>query len=103
MLKNHYSPLKPFILGNLEELVQKYASSGVKFGILSFDKEYPRSKAAERVVLSKKRDFYEAAKNLFAGMRYLDQTDVSVILAEELPEEHFGKAINDRLRRAAAE
>jgi len=103
MLKSHYSPLKPFLLGNLEELAQKYASSGVKFGILSFDKEYPHLKAAERIVLSKKRDFYEAAKNLFAGMRYLDQTDVSVILAEELPEEHFGKAINDRLRRAAAE
>jgi L-threonylcarbamoyladenylate synthase len=102
MLKSHYAPQKPFLLGNLEELAVKYASSGVRFGILSFDKDYSFLKASEKFVLSKQRDYHEAAKNLFAGMRYLDQADVSVILAEELPEEHFGKAINDRLRRAAA-
>ncbi|MEX2591370.1 MAG: L-threonylcarbamoyladenylate synthase [Anditalea sp.] len=102
MLKSHYAPRKPFILGNLEELAEKYAASGVKFAVLSFDKDYSFLKASEKFVLSKQRDYREAAKNLFAGMRYLDQADVSVILAEELPEEHFGKAINDRLRRAAA-
>lgn len=102
MLKSHYAPRKPFILGNLEELMDKYASSGVKFGVLSFEKDYSFSQAAENFILSPRRDFSEAAKNLFAGMRYLDGADVSVILAEELPEEHFGKAINDRLRRAAA-
>lgn len=102
MLKSHYAPKTPFILGNVEELAEKYASSGVKFAILSFDRDYSFLKASEKFILSARRDYREAAKNLFAAMRYLDQTDVSVILAEELPEEHFGKAINDRLRRAAA-
>ncbi len=102
MLKSHYAPRKPFVLGNLEELAEKYASSGVKFAILSFDRDYSFLKASEKFILSTRGDYREAAKNLFAAMRYLDQTDVSIILAEELPEEHFGKAINDRLRRAAA-
>lgn len=102
MLKSHYAPKTPFILGNVEELAEHFSSSGVRFGVLSFERDYSYLNPAEKFILSKTRDYREAAKNLFAGMRYLDQTDVSVILAEELPEEHFGKAINDRLRRAAA-
>jgi L-threonylcarbamoyladenylate synthase len=102
MLKSHYAPKTPFILGNVEELAGRYASSGVSFGVLSFNKDYGYLNPAENFILSMTRDYREAAKNLFSGMRYLDQADVSVILAEELPEEHFGKAINDRLRRAAA-
>ena len=102
MLKSHYAPNKTFILGNIEELAEKYASLGIGYGVLSFTNPYPSLKVAAKFVLSKKGDYQEAAKNLFAGMRHLDQADVSVILAEELPEEHLGKAINDRLRRAAA-
>jgi len=45
----------------------------------------------------------EAAKNLFAAMRTLDTMDVSVILSELLPEDGLGRAINDRLRRAAVQ
>src|SRR5690606_30748177 len=52
MLKSHYAPRKPFILGNLEELMDKYASSGVSFGVLSFDKDYSLSKASENFILS---------------------------------------------------
>lgn len=102
MLKSHYAPRKPFVLGDLDELIEKYSRENISFGILSFDRDFDFLKDSEKFVLSRKRDFREAAKNLFAGMRYLDQADVSVILAEELPEEHLGKAINDRLRRAAA-
>lgn len=102
MLKSHYAPRKPFILGDIETMAEKHTSSGIPFGILSFDTDYAALKPQASFILSKNRDFVEAAKNLFSAMRLLDQSDVSVILAEELPEEHFGKAINDRLRRAAA-
>src|SRR5690606_31931381 len=102
MLKSHYAPRKPFILADIETMAEKHASSAIPFGILSFDTDYADLKQQASFVLSKNRDFVEAAKNLFSAMRLLDQSDVSVILAEELPEEHFGKAINDRLRRAAA-
>lgn len=102
MLKSHYAPRKPFILGEIEALAKKYNASGTKFAVLSFDRDYSDLKPHASFILSKTGDFAEAAKNLFSAMRLLDQSDVSVILAEELPEEHFGKAINDRLRRAAA-
>ena len=102
MLKSHYAPRKSFILGEIEALAEKYNASGAKFAILSFDKDYSDLEPHASFILSKTGNFAEAAKNLFSAMRLLDQSDVSVILAEELPEEHFGKAINDRLRRAAA-
>ena len=44
----------------------------------------------------------EAAQHLFAALRELDKTDVNLILAELVPESGLGRAINDRLRRAAA-
>src|SRR5690606_15204592 len=103
MLKSHYAPRKPFKLGNIENLAEKYTSLGIKFAVLSFVKDYSYLHASQHFVLSKSGNSREAAKNLFSAMRYLDELkDVSVILAEELPEEGFGKAINDRLRRAAA-
>jgi L-threonylcarbamoyladenylate synthase len=56
----------------------------------------------QQVVLSRNGDFAEAARNLFAGMRYLDSLDLDIILAEPVPEMGLGRAINDRLKRAAA-
>ena len=44
----------------------------------------------------------EAAQNLFAAMRALDEQDLDLILAERMPDHGLGKAINDRLNRAAA-
>jgi L-threonylcarbamoyladenylate synthase len=45
----------------------------------------------------------EAARNLFTALRQLDRMPVDQILAELVPEQGLGRAINDRLRRAAAE
>ena len=47
-------------------------------------------------------DLRQAARHLFAVLRELDSSDCDVILAEEFPNEGLGRAINDRLRRAAA-
>ena len=102
MLKNHYSPRTPLMLGELDALVADFRLKGEPFGILSFNKRFPDIPDSHQVILSPSGDFGEAARNLFSGMRLLDKADVSVILAEELPEKDLGKAINDRLRRAAA-
>jgi L-threonylcarbamoyladenylate synthase len=52
--------------------------------------------------LSEKQDLAEAAANLFRYLRELDAlSEVDSIIAEEVPNEGLGKAINDRLRRAA--
>ncbi|MCC5939072.1 MAG: threonylcarbamoyl-AMP synthase [Lunatimonas sp.] len=102
MLKSHYAPRTPVVLGDLDQLMENYRQKGEEFAILSFSKDYDEIGKEKKVVLSPQGDFGEAARNLFSGMRFLDKAGVSVILAEELPEKHLGKAINDRLRRAAA-
>jgi L-threonylcarbamoyladenylate synthase len=102
MLKSHYAPGKPMVLGDLDALMQQYHIEKQVVAILSFKRFFPEVAASRQVVLSSSGDYNEAARNLFSAMRTLDETDASIILAEELPEIHLGKAINDRLRRAAA-
>lgn len=53
--------------------------------------------------LSAKGDLAEAARNLFSYMRKLDQPDIRAIAVAPIPEKGLGEAINDRLRRAAAD
>ena len=56
--------------------------------------------------LSAAGDLAEAAANLFAGLRTLDETGRRLglrgIAVMPVPEEGLGQAINDRLQRAAA-
>jgi L-threonylcarbamoyladenylate synthase len=101
MLKSHYAPKKTFVLGDLELLVEEYLSRGIPFAVLSFSDEFKNVPQALQIQLSQNRDVNEAAKKLFASMRALDTMDVSLILSELLPEQGLGRAINDRLRRAA--
>ncbi|CAN0585562.1 unnamed protein product, partial [Laminaria digitata] len=51
--------------------------------------------------LSASGDLREAAANLFAMMRILD-TSATAIAVMPIPDRGLGRAINDRLRRAAA-
>lgn len=103
LLKSHYSPTKPFILGDLNKLIQEHANKGIEFAILSFKDSFETFVGDRNFILSSEADLHEAAKNLFAAMRILDSMDVSVILAELLPDEGLGRAINDRLKRAAVQ
>ena len=50
--------------------------------------------------LSESGDLLEAASNLFAMMRALDQPDCAGIAVMPIPDSGIGHAINDRLRRA---
>jgi L-threonylcarbamoyladenylate synthase len=52
--------------------------------------------------LSATGDLIEAAANLFAMLRQLDQGPGGAIAVAPIPETGLGRAINDRLRRAAA-
>lgn len=99
-LKRHYAPSIPLSVGNITTMLNDCDPTQV--GILSFKDRYEKVPEANQVVLSPNDDLREAAQNLFAGMRYLDQLPIQQVLAEWLPEEGLGKAINDRLRRAAA-
>ncbi len=52
--------------------------------------------------LSPTGNLTEAAANLFASLRMLDTPTCNVIAVMPIPETGLGRAINDRLRRAAA-
>jgi len=92
-------------LGNIEEMIKEYLPNNElqlnEIGILSFTKKYNQIPLKNQFILSEKGDFSEAAQNLFAYMRELDKLNIKIILAERLPEKELGRAINDRLRRAA--
>ncbi len=100
MLQSHYAPRKPIRIGTISELLAEYVPTRV--GILSFADTFVGVPAPQQVVLSKERDLLEAARRFFAAMRYLDDLDIDIILAEWLPEVGLGRAVNDRLRRAGA-
>ena len=101
MLKSHYAPRIPLVVGELNELHAKF--EGRKTAVLAFRHSLKGIEPEYQVILSLSGDLAEAARNLFAGMRYLDGLDADIILAEILPEEGLGRAVNDRLRRAAAD
>jgi L-threonylcarbamoyladenylate synthase len=97
-LEHHYSPRTPIHLGAID--LDSYDPNEV--GILSFQTRFATVSPEHQVVLSPGGNVRKAAKYLFAAMRYLDALKLKVILAEELPEIGLGRAVNDRLRRAAA-
>jgi L-threonylcarbamoyladenylate synthase len=100
MLKSHYAPQAPFFIGDISAIIKKYP--GKRVGVLSFQHQYEAIPGEWQVALSPGGDFREAARNLFAAMRYLDSLALDLIVAELLPEKDLGRAVNDRLRRAAA-
>ncbi|MBA1158269.1 L-threonylcarbamoyladenylate synthase [Microvirga mediterraneensis] len=53
--------------------------------------------------LSENGDLVEAAAHLFSYLRQLDASGAATIAVGPIPETGLGEAINDRLRRAAAE
>lgn len=97
MLESHYAPRMPVHVGDVNALLPRFA--GMRIGIISFRQVLVAHRCQ---VLSERGDLSEAARNLFAALRALDSSDCQVILAERFPEEGLGRAINDRLRRAAS-
>lgn len=101
MLASHYAPQKKLLIRNMEQYLENAENIG-KIGVLSFSKKYDNIPKKHQVILSETGSFLEATQNLFAGMRYLDKQNIDIIITELLPEQDLGRAINDRLRRAAA-
>lgn len=91
MLKSHYAPRAGVRLNAME---RKDGEAFLAFGVFDFDVEGQ---------LSETRDLAEAARNLYLKLRELDQGGIDTIAVSPIPETGIGAAINDRLRRAAAD
>jgi len=93
MLASHYAPRLPVRVAATE------ARPGE--ALLAFGSDAPPG-FAQVLWLSRSGDLAEAAANLFAMLRRLDQFCFTGIAVMPIPEHGLGRAINDRLRRAAA-
>lgn len=96
-LPRHYSPATPLLLG--DEVVPH---GNRRLGLLTLQPPRDASPFAAVEVLSETGCLREAAANLFAALRRLDARGLDAIVARPVPEEGLGRAIMDRLRRAAA-
>ncbi len=101
MLTSHYAPGKKVILGHLDDLIMQYGTDDI--GIISFKDYYPQVPQQRQCILSASGNLNEAAQCLFAALRKMDKLPIQCILAERVPSYGLGRAINDRLSRAAAE
>lgn len=97
---SHYAPLTRFYYGEVEK--EKINPENIlKIGAITLSKKIEWLPAENQVQLSPSENLDEAASNIFAAMRILDKKGFVEIWAEPLPDEGLGKAINDRLQRAA--
>ena len=97
-LPSHYAPKTPLIL--VDDAGMFVAAPGKRYGLLSW-RASALTGFAEVRRLSERQDLTEGAANLFRYLRELDNLGLDFIVAETLPENGLGAAINDRLRRAA--
>jgi L-threonylcarbamoyladenylate synthase len=91
-LASHYAPRKRLSWYSAATLPHK------EIGLLAFTKARDGFGAIE--ILSPSGDLKEAASNLYGALRRLDESDVTSLLVEPVPEEGIGCAIMDRLQRA---
>ncbi|MWV26325.1 L-threonylcarbamoyladenylate synthase [Aurantiacibacter rhizosphaerae] len=87
-LKKHYSPGKPVLLGRIRADQDGFM---IGFGEVAGD-----------VNLSATGDLAEAASRLFAALHQAAASGCKAIYVAPIPAEGMGRAINDRLERAAA-
>ncbi len=98
MLPRHYAPQTPLVLDSALEDVQL---TGRRKGLLAMQEVGNERRWDKVETLSECGDLQEIAANLFAGLRRLDAADLDIIVAETVTEEGLGRAVMDRLRRAA--
>ncbi|MCW3797564.1 L-threonylcarbamoyladenylate synthase [Sphingomonas sp. BN140010] len=89
MLASHYAPTKPVRLNATERQAGEWL---IGFGPIAGDD-----------TLSAAGSLEEAAANLFAALHHADAQPVDAIAVASVPDHELGRAINDRLRRAAAD
>ncbi len=103
MLSKHYAPHTPLILlknrGEVANYMKKHPDKEI--GALVFQNYLDGIPPELQIILSPQGSMEEAARNIFAAIREIDQARVQLILAETFPEKGLGRALNDRLQRAA--
>ena len=98
MLKSHYAPNKKVVI--YENSIQQDLKNT---GAIVFDRAIEGIPIENQIFLSKSADLNEAARNIFGHLRLIENFNIDKIYVQLVPETGLGRAINDRIRRAAAE
>ncbi len=97
MLSRHYSPRTPLVV---TARIDEFSPSG-RVGLLTLRTPTDVGRFAQVEILSTDGDLVEATANFFAALRRLDAANLDRILATPFPNRGLGRALNDRLNRAA--
>ena len=98
MVKSHYSPVKKMVIADESSRMHIDKS---KAGLISFTGKYETG-YKKIIRVSENHDLKAYAVNLFEAMHtFEDDSEIDIIVAEPVPETGIGKAIMDRLRKAA--
>jgi L-threonylcarbamoyladenylate synthase len=100
MLPRHYSPHVPLMLLAAGEDLPR-PRSGERIGLLTLAPRPDTEGYVVVEVLSQDGNLVEAAANLFTALHQLDGLGLERVVIESVPERGIGRAIMDRLRRAA--
>ena len=115
MKYTHYSPKTRVVLvegdgravaAKMSELIESYSEKNMRVGLLITDETAGPVCADEMYSLGRRDKPADAARNLFAGLRYLDGRDVNVdiiIVDGSVKCDGVGVAVLNRLRKAANE
>jgi L-threonylcarbamoyladenylate synthase len=105
--EQHYATSTPLaLIDNVEDAENICGIRDIdKIGLIVLDDNFDINKLSPKITnieyLSKDGNLREAACNLFAAMRRLDNSGVGMIVATPVPNIGLGLAINDRLYRAS--
>lgn len=92
----HYSPHTPLKFFN-----KKFLDNSKKIGAIFFKEINSDFSFTNVKILSPRADLREAAANLFSFLHTLEKENLDLILVEQIEETGLGRAIMDRLRKAA--
>lgn len=115
MLLKHYAPRARLLYAvgttaspdrgkaALRTIAEETLARGSRLGLLLCDEHMAAldDLAAERVSLGSCADLASIAARLFSSMRALDRTGINAILTHDYDNSGLGRALNDRLYRAA--
>ncbi len=99
--KKHYSPNTAISICSLPK--RDFEQHFTRVGYLVLNKTFEADAPHIIYELSPKGSLSEAAAKLYAALHELDQMNLDLIVVQRFPDVGIGKAMNDRIARAAAE
>ncbi|WP_058308709.1 L-threonylcarbamoyladenylate synthase [Gracilibacillus massiliensis] len=106
MKYNHYEPDAPLYLVDgehdfFQEKIDHFQAQGKKVGVIATKPLIDQINADICYACGNRNNLSEVAAKLYFALRYFNDTNADIILAETYPNQEIGEAIMNRLNKAA--